>query len=180
MGCQQSTAYTIDECWCFNWISLCVVVFIAKRRRVHRDNEDKEHHQCRKLSKHLTQFHIVLTMWSRLVMYYAYLAVITLPDATQQNCFVELNRVGRCDPFKDSTRQNCFVELSWAASGDAITLKTQPDSFWSNFRSVGASGGVLNISELVEASRRQSGDVITFTTRKTSVASRDLVLASDA
>jgi len=33
-------------------------------------------------------------------------------DSTQQNCFVELNRVRRCDHFKDSTRQNSFVELS--------------------------------------------------------------------
>jgi len=40
-----------------------------------------------------------------------------------------------------------------------ITLKTQPDRFLSNFRPVGASRGVLNISERVEASWRQSDDV---------------------
>jgi len=87
-------------------------------------------------------------------------------DSPEQNCFVKLNRVGQWDPLEDSTRQNCFVVLSWVASGDVITLKTQPDSCWSNFRPVGASHRFLNISELVEASRRQSGDVITFTTRK--------------
>ena len=32
-------------------------------------------------------------------------------DSTRQDCFVELNRVGRCDHFKDSTQQNSFVEL---------------------------------------------------------------------
>jgi len=31
---------------------------------------------------------------------------ITLRDSTQQNCFVQLSRVGRCDHFKDSTQQN--------------------------------------------------------------------------
>jgi len=59
-------------------------------------------------------------------------------DSTQQNCFVELSRVGRCDHSHNS--------------------------FWSNFRPVGASLGVLNISELVEDSRRKSGDMINLTT----------------
>jgi len=90
--------------------------------------------------------------------------LIARRDSTQQNCFVEWNRVGRCDHFEDSTRQT--VRLSWVSSGDVITLKTQPDNFWLNFRPVGASRRVLNISELVEASRSQSGDVITFTARK--------------
>jgi len=49
-------------------------------------------------------------------------------DSTQQNCFVELNRVGRCDHFIDSTRPNSFAELSRVA-GDVITLKTQPTFF---------------------------------------------------
>jgi len=96
-------------------------------------------------------------------------------DSTQQNCFVELNRVGRCDHLKDSTRQNWFVELSWVASGDVITLKTLPDSLWSNFRPVCANRRVLNIFRTCWRQSATVGRCDHSRLAKTAVASRDLV-----
>jgi len=108
----------------------------------------------------------------------------TSPTISHLSCTLSLDHIARRDLTKlfcccwvESGRAMCTIKtqrnktvllswVSWVASGDVITLKTQPDSFWSNFRPVGVSRRVLNISELVETSRRQSGDVITFTTRK--------------
>jgi len=47
-------------------------------------------------------------------------------DSTQQNCFIELNRVGLCDHFKDSTRQNSFVAKPPTVQKMFRTLRLSP------------------------------------------------------
>jgi len=87
-------------------------------------------------------------------------------DSTQHNCFVELNRVGRCDHFKDSTRQNSFVKsrramwslliLSPTVSGRIFVMSVRVVEFWTFhnlFRPVGDSRAMRSLSRLAVLSR---------------------------